>query len=624
MALKENEIRSTEKLLELIRNEKKTDADAAPPGDVILPSTPKKTSLIPSAFQKRTVVGVDIGHTHIRLAKIIRTEKSAELIDYLDVPFNTSISINDEHFLKSLKASIDQFCDGLSNYDLWGAIPSANVETRCIRIPKLPRKQVSNAIFWTFTKKTPFRKDRDILDYEIIGDISEGGVKKTEVLAFKAPKSEINSYRSAFQKIGYPLKGISIVPFAIQNLFRAGIIDQHGEDTCCLFIGRDWSRIAIFNKGNLVLSRGIKAGMRSMIDAINNALMREEDWSDATHKTGSDNSGRLQPDTVAIHPKAQQLFFEFIGVPLPNASESSETEKMSHNQIFQMVLPAMERLIRQIERTFEHYALNFNTEGVKRIFLSGQVIANAKLVNYFEKQLEMPVVPMNPFPPNAPFTQRIRIPDAVSDREGFVPAIGLALSSNTITPNFLFTHEDKEIMENVRRNNMRILTFFLICLVLMVGIFSWQQNKLDKQIERVEALNNQLIKYNPPAKKELLLALFAKAKHKTKIVTQIVHRYAPAAVITELADITPSNIRLLNIDAKFADQSPKAPTHSANSVTIEGIIFGDAAAFETMLTNYLFNLKNSPLFRKPSVQSKHIEYYYDKEIMRFITRLEII
>jgi hypothetical protein len=231
---------------------------------------------------------------------------------------------------------------------------------------------------------------------------------------------------------------------------------------------------------------------------------------------------------------------------------------------------------------------------------------------------------MNPFPVNVPFTRQIRIPDAVFEREGFVPAIGLALSSNTITPNFLFTHEDKEIMENMRKNNMRILTFCLICLVIMISIFSWQQNKLDKQIARVEALNDQLMKYNPPANKELLLALYAKAKHKNKIVTQIVHRYAPAAVITELADITPSNIRLLNIDAKFADQSPKAQTISAKSVTIEGIIFGDAAAFETLLTNYLFSLKNSPLFRKPSVQSKQIEFYYDKEIMRFITKLEII
>jgi hypothetical protein len=372
------------------------------------------------------------------------------------------------------------------------------------------------------------------------------------------------------------------------------------------------------------LSRGIKAGMRSMIDAINNALLHEEDWSNASRKTASDKSGKPPSDSVTINPKAQQLFFDFIGVPVPKTSESSENEKLSHNQIFQVVLPAMERLVRQIERTFEHYALNFNREGIKRIFISGQVIANANLINYFEKQLEMPVVPMNPFPPNVPFTQQIRIPDAVSDREGFVPAIGLALSSNTITPNFLFTHEDKEIIENVRKNNMRILTFCLICLVLIFGIFSWQLNKLDKQIARVETLNNQLIKYNPPANKELLLALYAKAKHKSKIVTQIVHRYAPAAVITELADITPSNIRLLNIDAKFADQSPKAPTSSANSVTIEGIIFGDPAAFETMLTNYLFSLKNSPLFRKPSVQSKQIEFYYDKEIMRFITKLEII
>ncbi len=621
MAQKENDIRSTEKLLELIR--KQDEADPLPPQDPN--KTPKQPSvrLIPTAFQKRTVIGVDIGHTHIRLAKILRADKSVFLTDYMDVPFNTSISIKDEKLLTPLKAALDQFCDDSTHYDVWGAIQSAKVETRCLRIPKLPRKQVANAIFWTFTKKTPFDKNSEILDYEVLGDIAEGGVKKTEVLAFKAPKSDVANFKEAFQTIGYPLSGITIVPFAIQNLFRKQIISHPGEDSCCLFIGRDWSRIAIYNKGNLILSRGIKAGMRSMVDAINSALLRNDTWrqEDVEDKAGA--TGPKDTETAAIHPRAQKIFFKFIGVGLPSDNTPRAHEELGHNQVFQMVLPAMERLIRQIERTFEHYALNFTTEGVKRIFISGQVIANAGVVDYFQKQLDIPVVPMNPFPDNNPFTEQVRIPAAVSEREGFVPAIGLALSSNEITPNFLFTHEDKDSVESVRRNNMRILTFCMICLMVMIGIFSCQQKKLDRHRERVENLNNQLVRYNPPAKKELLLSLYAKAKHKNKLFKQIIHRYAPAAVVTELSNVTPSNIRLLNLDARF-EHATDSGAASDNTVIIEGIIFGEASNFETMLTSYLLKLKNSPLFRKPRVQSKQIEYFNDKEVMRFVTKLDVI
>ncbi len=621
MAQRENDIRSTEKLLELIR--KHDDDSPLQSPDSAVPQRTSLPRLMPSAFQRRTIIGVDIGHTHIRLAKVIRSDKSVVLTDYLDVPFNATVSITDERILKPLKAALDQFCEGVSHYDIWGAIQSAKVETRCIRIPKLPRKQVANAIFWTFTKKNPFDKTTEILDYEIIGDIAEGGVKKTEVLAFKAPKSDIVNFRDAFRKIGYPLTGITIVPFAIQNLFRRQIISHPGDDSCCLFIGRDWSRIAIYNRGNLILSRGIKAGMRSMVDAINSALLRNDPWRQANANGAGDAAITGQPESVSVHPKSQEIFFDFIGVSSASPSSSKVDKQPGQNQVFQMVMPAMERLVRQIERTFEHYALNFTTEGIKRIFISGQIIANASVVDYFEKQLDIAVVPMNPFPEASAFTEPVRIPETVSEREGYVPAIGLALSSNSITPNFLFTHEDKESVESVRRNNMRILTVCMICLMVMIGIFSCQQKRLDLQRERIETLNNQLVRYNPPAKKELLLALFAKAKQKNILVKQIIQRYAPAAVVTELADVTPSNIRLLNLDANFRNPSD-AGSSSRNELLIEGIIFGEAGNFETMLTSYLLKLKNSPLFRKPRVQSKQIEFFNDKEVMRFVTRIEVI
>jgi hypothetical protein len=185
----------------------------------------------------------------------------------------------------------------------------------------------------------------------------------------------------------------------------------------------------------------------------------------------------------------------------------------------------------------------------------------------------------------------------------------------------LFTHEDKNQFESIRSNNMRVLTACMLILMVMIAIFSWQQNQLGAKRQQLNKLETQLLTYNPPVEKDLLLALYAKTKQKRQLAAEIARRYTPAAMITEISQITPPNIRLLNIDALF-DQKKSGKTKEAQrNVTIEGIVFGDAGTFETSLASYLLSLKNSPMFQKPSVQNKQIEYYNDQEVLHFTTKL---
>ena len=79
---KSDEIRSTEKLLQLIRDQ---DQDIAPPAaNTTTPrvETEGKTSLFSAiTFQKKITIGVDIGHTYIKMAKIHQLpDKSYELL----------------------------------------------------------------------------------------------------------------------------------------------------------------------------------------------------------------------------------------------------------------------------------------------------------------------------------------------------------------------------------------------------------------------------------------------------------------------------------------------------------------------------------------------------------------
>ncbi|MEJ2040333.1 MAG: pilus assembly protein PilM [Desulfosarcinaceae bacterium] len=564
-------------------------------------------------------IGVDIGHTYIKLAKLQKTTEGFELLDYLDVPLSAPASFTDNGFRLILKSSLEKFCADTNKYQIWSAISSAEVEIRCITIPKVPRKQVANAVFWTFTKKVNFNQKSELLDYEILGDTTEDGAKKTEVMAFKAPKEDVTQLRAAFREIGYPLNGITIVPFAVQNLFRTQIFPIQDQNVCSLFVGRDWSRIAIFNNGNLILSRGIKAGMRSMVESINIAMRRQDDWEVQADNGVSDDSAHDEPyQTTTIDPAAQRLFFNFL--KNPESQQGADARRSEHDpqQVFQMVLPAVERLLRQIERTLDHYALNYKREKVRRVYISGQVTANERLVQYIGQQLDLPIEILDPFPASHSFTEKVRIPTEASQRESFAPAIGIALSRNSFTPNFLFTHQSKDETENIRKNNMRVLTACMLCLIGMIGYFSWQERRLDTKRLAIEKINAQLLAYNPPAKKDLILGLYARTKNKRQMLGRITKRYAAVALIDELSRLTPAAVRLLTVDMRLDAQSG-----SGRQVILEGIIFSEPNGFETALTSYLFGLKNSPLFSKPNVISKRTEFYNTQEVLWFSARLEL-
>lgn len=627
---KHDDIQSTEKLLNLIRTQDQidtTDTDSPPPTNTLADISVKKNrkSIAEAVrLRKKIVIGVDVGHTYIKLAKIQHnSDKSYELLDYLDIPLQKSFSLKDPKILELLKSTMHRFVDSNTNTSIWSAITSADVETRCIHIPKLPAKQIHNAVFWTFTKKVPLNQPEEVLDYEILGDITEAGVKKTEITAFKAPREEIEALKNAFQSIGYPLNGISIVPFAIQNLFRTRILVHRDEDVCCLFIGRDWSRIAIYSNGNIVLSRGIKAGMRSMIEAINVRNHQKGDWSE-------ENSEDPLPETnyaersATIDPASQKLFFDFIASSEDISTPTDTLKGYSPAQVFQMLRPAMERLIRQIERTFEHYTLNFRHEGVRRLFLSGPITASKLVVDHIGKQLDLPIMVMDPFGPDPAFYEQVNIPKSVADRESYVPAIGLALSNNQRTPNFLFTHQDRDQVNRERSNNMRVLTASLIILIILIAFFSFQERRLDQKRIEVARLNDQLYAFNPPAEQNTLLALYAKTKSKRQTIRRIAERFAPLAVVNELARLTPSHIRLLNLESTYTGNDTEKPEGSAGSLTVQGIIFGDSTTLETSLTSYLFSLRNSQLFSKPNIVNKQDAFYNGRQVLKFNVRLEII
>jgi len=351
--LARDEISSTERLLDLIRNSTKTGSEFSS----ITPSrsfSQRIKSYFSNlfSFKQSTTVGVDIGYNELKLVKTsYSSSQKQQLLDYVKVPYLPNVSVDHPEFIPYLKSVLTRFCGSAKSTELWANISSARVEMRYLKIPKVPQKQMANAVYWSYKKITSFNEKDTTFDFEVLGDIQEGSAQKTEVMAYTAPTQEIKKLKGVFSKSGFPLTGISIVPFAFQNLLLNNWVGTDVKNVSSLYIGRGWSRIDIFSNGYLVLSRGIKAGIKTMRATITGE--KDENGLELSSKpVGPDEVKKTQIDA----DRAQEIFFGF-DQDSSLTNSSPDELNLEEKTIFTMILPALKRLVRQVELTFEHFSL---------------------------------------------------------------------------------------------------------------------------------------------------------------------------------------------------------------------------------------------------------------------------
>ncbi|MFZ0610933.1 MAG: hypothetical protein WAM73_01700 [Desulfobacterales bacterium] len=627
---KKDEISSTEKLLDLIRRPGEAAATAEPP------TSPPMSTRIGSglkntvSIKKATTVGVDIGYDDLKLVKIQNVSpQKHELIDFLRVPFEPDLHPGHHDFARFLRKNLTRFCGSSKNLKLWSCISSARVELRYLKIPKVSQKQLANAVYWSHKKVAPYKESEAIFDFEILGEIVDDGTPKYAAVSFTAPEKEVIFHKNLFSKSGFPLEGVSIVPFAFQNLLRTGWIASPAKTISGLYIGRDWSRIDIFSGGNLVLSRGIKAGIKTMNEAMRGMIVENEYGGSIDIKPelvasiegepGDHRPGQPKFDSE----KAQKIFFALLYDVSPKADGATALQP-EEEEIFRLILPALKRLVQQVERTFDHYAANFDNERVEKLYISSTVRPHRRIVDYIGDELGLPRETFDPFATQPKYLGEIVAPTSAAERGSYAPAIGMALSSNSQTPNFLYTYKEKGKAARTRWLNKVTAVAALVLMGICVGIYGWQNRLIDRKKSEVQRLESLLSTYQVPVSQSLILGLVEKTKKKNQEFLEFSRKYLGAVALTEISNLTPPNVRLTGISVHFADKAAGGKEPQPKNVILEGLVLGDRTAFESALAGYLIQLSGSPLFKHPVINQKEPGFFNDKEVLRFTAQLKLI
>ena len=611
----------------MIRGRKEAASPQTGPSDSSQGAVPKARPRKVLSFEKSSTVGVDIGYTDVKTVRIRHvSDRQWKLLDFRRFPIPPAIRDNKKDFSDFLKKILNDFSVSKKE-QIWTTVSFGHVEIRHIRIPKVPKKQILNAIYWTAKKEFPFDETTTIFDFAIQGEVTEKGIQKTAVMVYTADKEKIEEKRVLFNRIGFPLTGITVAPFAMQNFFSTQWIPTPEERVATLYIGNDHSRIDIFSKGDLVLTRGIKSGANSMLEALSETYNERE--IDTRIEMPDGEEARvpvtLEERSTMDLEQARKIFLS-LSPGSPPLSKDEPGFELTEKEVFKITLPAVDRLIRQVERTFEHYALTYGVAGVGKIYVSWVLEAYRPIIDYIGDQLGIKRDIIDPLDPGNPFVGDIIPPQDLLERTAFNMAVGLALSNNSRTPNAIFTYEKKEEELSIRRINRRIFGCFIGILAVCLAGFFWQLWAEDAKKVTISRLQEKLSQYSASADQNLVLSMAAKVMTRQKALKKGIRRYVGMAVISEISQRTPDNVRLINMTADLA-RVPEAgkKKKGEGSIVIEGVITGERDILEASLAQYMIRLEGSPMFKAPAVHKSEIEQYQKfGEVLHFIVKASLV
>jgi type IV pilus assembly protein PilM len=625
-----DEISSTEKLLDVIRGRASGDGSSEKPKVRTSHRIQTARTFLRKVpfFHKRINVGVDIGYTNLTLVKMLQlSEYRYKLLDYQSVPFNPNVPKHSPDFHQFLRSAVLEFCGSLRSVNLWTSISASQVDVGQIRIPRVAQKELFKAIFWTAKREMNFDEKESVFDFEIQGEVIEDGIPKTKVMTYAAPKDPVKETRELFAKSGLPLAGVTTTSFAVQNLFRTGWVAASNTTTCAnLYLSDAYSRIAIFSGGNLVLTREIKTGVDSLIISI------VESFNNNKEAPSSLDALERKLDALEINwEKAVAMLFSRDNAPHSPREEGAVAPE--DEGVLELVGPALERLIRQIERTFEFFTRVGRGEHVEKIFISGAVGIRGAIVDHIGQSLGVKTELVDPLNPANLILTKVRPPVSLSERALYTSTLGLALSDNARTPNLLFTFDDKERHAAIARTNRSIFVVFMAVISILAGIFFWQEHLTTRKQAEISKLEEELAQYNPLVNQNLIMQIASKVKSDQQMLRGEAEESLGIAVLSELSALTPDNIRLIGIttdlgrlpEAQEKDGNSGQRKSASKSLVIDGIVQGDSQTLEASLARYLMRLGSSLVFVNPAVHSSSLETYQEVgEALRFVLKMGLV
>jgi len=503
--------------------------------------------------RKDRLIGLDIGSCSIKLAELAH-QQGTLVISKLKLQEIDSHKDSQDSQLDALK---DLFRDINTKEAKINVV--INCPQNCTKIsviPFMPESEILEALKWEMRNFISFPIDQAVIDYEIIAEINEGGVKRFKVAVACCPQKTVTRYLDllSLAKLGPSL--FTQHGFALKNVIT-NLCPKENRIVALLDVGYNFSELFIFQDEELVFSRKLPVAGDNFTQDMTQSLVSDLGKTELTSE------------------EAESIKKEY-GI-LDSDDSRILDNKITRAQLISLLRPNLEKLATEVERSFAFYREKEQCAPVELLLLLGGGSSLKNLAKYLNESLGIPVRLGNPlmaFPSSGPSLLSDE-PEAV---HSFASALGAALASPGVI-NLLPVEIKQQTRLLIKRSSIKALvTAVVVILVLLYAGMSLSLSTYDKRIAAAELELGALAPQIEQLPKRAFLG---------GILNQ---RICWSDALKEISNLIPEQICLTEINAQ------------KDILTLKGQIKSSPLATEQVLTEFMRSLEEG-IFREVNLIS---------------------
>ena len=313
----------------------------------------------------KSIIGVDIGLSQIKVAEMKRSGSSFKLLNYAAVDLPEGSLIEDdiqkpEEITQAIKMAISQIKTSaqFAAIGLFGP----NTVARKLQIPGGSLEEIDDQVSWEAEQYLPFNVEESSIAFHVYGENEGGGI---DVLLAAARTDIVDMYKDLVEKTDLKIKvkivDLSVV--AITNVFQHVLKDKLDDPTqsfVFLDIGAQKTDFIIFKKGGIVFAKEVPIG---------GVIITEE----------------IQRQMGVNYVEAEDL--KIIGDENGNLPE----------EIVEIVEDILESFYAEVKKTIDFYVTSSSDDGICECFVTGGGSLIPGAIEGLEANLNLPVTVLSPF-----------------------------------------------------------------------------------------------------------------------------------------------------------------------------------------------------------------------------------
>jgi Tfp pilus assembly PilM family ATPase len=419
-------------------------------------------------------------------------------------------------------------------------------------MPGMQEGEILDALKWQHSSEEAGSSVESVIGFSVLQEvIKDDGSAAVDLVYAACPKEEIAQEVLLLKDAG--LTCLAVVPsaFGYAAYLERFVPEAKGVLSGVLHIGEDLCYLGVCLGGRLEFYRELPISLKKFRESLLQVLVSDKGKVELT----------LQ--------EADEALFK-IGVP---QSDAVFKDKLNSSQLLSLIRTGLERLVAEINRSFNYYASQFSAGEVTQLFICGKAASMPNLDTFLAKELSLKVRAV-PLPANA-------VPAAGVDPELLRQScadLGLSAGFQGL-PNLLPFEFRAERFERLQKLSLRWFSFTVFGFLILSFIFakvgiSIYQNRLMLAGQHLTILSEVS---RLKGSSEEFEGFIASVRNKEPRIEEIMQK---------LSSVAPASLFLSSLALNAATKE----------FTLEGIIGGDAKNPDALLNQFVAELKSLPYF----------------------------